>query len=236
MQNEGNLISPSEGSSSASTSTGDNIKFALAPVGNSSPTQFTDFPSTAENRAASSSDQPQQDLAFLEDSNPLPEIPEAIKGIPPAIFKFFGDTIQELDEYGRRQWLRKTEEPNCKPGTFAFCCNLGAPNPGRVQSRYPEQGQKTTADEILRRRRKCSKCTFDNMPLFLPEEFFFHLGNVLIYSIFERTGGPAVLGCLFTANTFCCSCKDRVRTHIYVLISKRKISSRSKPRANLTHN
>ena len=156
MQNQGGLIPLSEGSS---TSTGDNIEFALGLVGNFSPTEFKAFPGEADDRATSSSDQSQQDQAFLEDSNPFPVVPEAIKGIPPAIFRIFGDKIQEFDDYGRRQWLRKVEEPECGPGSFAFCCNVGAPEPLRVQTRFPAQSQKTTASEILRRRRKCNKCT-----------------------------------------------------------------------------
>lgn len=160
LQNQENLISLSEGSSSASTSTGDNSDVGLQPVDNFLPTQFDAFPGKAENEATKSSD---QNVAFLEDSNIIPTVPEVIRGIPPAIFKFFGDTIQEFDDYGRRQWLREVEKPNCKPGTFAFCCNEGAPDPLRVQRRYPDQLRKTTVEEILRRRRKCYKCTFGSL-------------------------------------------------------------------------
>lgn len=172
MQNQGDLISPSEGSSSTSTPAGDRINFALGPVGNFSPAQFNDLPGEAEKSASKSSGRSQQDLAFLEGSDPLPEVPEAIKGIPPAIFKFFGDSIQEFDDYGRRQWLRKVQEQNCKPGTFAFCCNMGAPDPRRVQTKFPDQNIKTTAEERLKRRRNCNKCAFGDMP-FLFQRYFF---------------------------------------------------------------
>lgn len=163
IQNQGSLISLSEGSSGASSSTADNIDVALKSVDNFSPTQFEVSQGKARNEVTKSSDQSQQDLAFVEGSDPLPAAPEVIKGIPPAIFKFFGDTINEFDDFGRRQWFRQVEEPSCKPGTFAFCCNQGAPDPFRVQRRYPEQSQKTTVEEILRRRRKCNKCTFGNL-------------------------------------------------------------------------
>lgn len=183
MQNQGNLIPLSEGSS---TSTGDNIEFALEPVGNLSPTEFKAFPGEAENRAISSSDQSQQDQAFLEDSNPFPVVPEAIKGIPPAIFRIFGDKIQEFDDYGRRQWLRKVEEPECGSGSFALCCNVGAPEPVRVQTRFPAQRQKTTASEILRRRRKCNKCTcWPKWPLNSRRKYFFSFSFLLFSSIFK---------------------------------------------------
>lgn len=183
MQNQRSLVSTSQGSSSASTSTGNRIDFAPEQVGDFSPTQFKDFLGKAENRVTKSSDRPQQDLVFLEDSNPLSGVPEAIKGIPPAIFKIFGDTIQEFDDSDRPQWLRNVEKPKCKLGTFAFCCNQGAPNPQRMQTRFSDQNRKTTAEEILKRRRKCSKCTFGDIP-FIPERFFL-LGDVLICSTFE---------------------------------------------------
>lgn len=38
---------------------------------------------------------------------------------------------------------------------------------------------------------------------------------MLILSPFAHIGGQGVLGCLFPSNTFCCSCKDRVRTCSY---------------------
>lgn len=214
MQNQGNLIPFPEGSSSALTSTGDNSDVGLKPADNFLSTQIEVFPDKAENEATKSSDQSQQNIAFLEDSNPLPVVPEVIRGIPPAIFKFFGDTIQEFDENGRRQWFRKVEKPQCKPGTFAFCCNEGAPDPLRYQSRYPEQLRKTTVAEILSRRRKCNKCTFGKLILIL-KGFFFCIGNLLIYSPSGYIGDQAVLGCLFPSNTFCCSCKDRVRACSY---------------------
>lgn len=169
MQNQGSLISTSEG---------DRIDFALGPVGDFSPTQFKNLPGKTDNRATESSDRSQQELAFLEDSNPLPVVPEVIREIPPAIFNYFGDTIKEFDDFGRRQWLREAEKPNCKPDTFAFCCNRGAPHPYRVQSGFPNQKLKTTAEEILRRRRQCTKCTFwrSCLPLpFIPEGIFFSL-------------------------------------------------------------
>lgn len=168
LQNQGSLISASEG---------DRIDFALGPVGGDfSPAQFNNLQGEADNRATESSERSQeQDLAFLEDSSPLPQVPEAIRNIPPAIFKYFGDTIQEFDRFGRRQWLRDVEEPNCKPGTFAFCCTRGAPAPNRVQNRFPDQHSKTTAEEILRRRRKCTKCTFGVMAAFYSREVFFLL-------------------------------------------------------------
>lgn len=172
MQNPGNSISMPEESSSASTSTGDNMDNVLKPVDNISPTQFEVFPGKAEKEATKSSDQSQQDISFVEDSNSIPAVPEVIRGIPPAIFKFFGDTIQEFDDYGRRQWFRNVEEPTCKPGTFAFCCNQGPPDPRRVLSRLPAQLQLTTEQEILRRRRKCNKCTFGNW-CFILDGFFF---------------------------------------------------------------
>lgn len=161
MQNQGNSISISEESSSASTS-GDNMHDLLKPVSNFSPSQLEVFPSEAEKEATKSSGQSQQDISFLEDSDSIPAVPEVIREIPPAIFKFFGNTIREFDDYGRRQWFRDVEEPTCRPGTFGFCCNQGAPNPNRVLSKHREQFKTTTAEEISRRRRKCKKCTFGN--------------------------------------------------------------------------
>lgn len=216
-QNQGNSISISEESSSASTSTGDNMDDVLKPVDSFSPAQFEVFPGKAEKDATKSSDQSQQDTAFLEDSNSIPAVPEVIRGIPPAIFKFFGDTIREFDDYGRRQWFRNVEEPTCKPGTFAFCCNQGAPNPSRVLYRHPERVQMTTVEEISRRRRKCSKCTFGNW-YFILDGFCFYKGNVLIGLPSGYVGDPAVLGCLFPSNSFCCSCKDRVYAYSYLLV------------------
>ena len=171
MQNQGNSILVSEESSSASTS-GDNMDDVLQPVNNFSPTQFELFPGKAEKEATKSSAQSQQDISFLEDSGSVPAVPEVIRGIPPAIFKFFGNTIREFDDYGRRQWFRNVEEPTCKPGTFGFCCNQGAPDPRRVLSKHPERFQKTTGEEISRRRRKCNKCTFGNWYFFLDGFFF----------------------------------------------------------------
>lgn len=172
MQNQGNSISIPEESSSASTSTGDNMDDMLKPVDNFSPTQFEVLPGKAEKEATKSSDQSQQDISFVEDSNSIPAVPEVIRGIPPAIFKFFGDTIQEFDDYGRRQWFRNVEEPTCKPGTFAFCCNQGPPDPLRVLSRPQGRLRVTTVEEILRRRRKCNRCTFGNW-YFILDGFFF---------------------------------------------------------------
>lgn len=159
-QNQGNSISISEESSSAPTSTGDNMDDVLKPVDSFSPNQFEAFPSKAEKDATKSSDQSQQDITFIDDSSSIPAVPEVIRGIPPAIFNFFGDTIREFDDYGRRQWFRNVDEPTCKPGTFAFCCNQGAPDPFRVLHRYPGRVRMTTVEEISKRRRKCTKCTF----------------------------------------------------------------------------
>lgn len=172
MQNQGNSISIPEESSSASTSTGDNMDNVLKPVDNFSPTQFEVFPGKAEKEATKSSDQSQQDISLVEDSDSIPAVPEVIRGIPPAIFKFFGDTIQEFDDYGRLQWFRNVEEPTCKPGTFAFCCNQGPPDPRRVLPWLPAQLQMTTVQEISRRRRKCNKCTFGNWCFILDGVFF----------------------------------------------------------------
>lgn len=232
MQDQGSLISTSEGSSSALTSAGDRINFALEPVGNFSPAQYNDFAGKTENSAIKSSDRSQQDLALLEDSGPLPEVPEAIKENFPAIFKIFGDTIQEFDNYGRRQWLRKVEQPNCKPGTYAFCCNLGAPNPNRVGATHPAQKRKTTPGEILKRRRKCTKCTFSDFP-FIPEVFF-SPGKSINLSDIRAYRGPGGAWLSLHLEHFLLF-MQRQGKYIF-LISRRKSPSRSNLGANIAYN
>lgn len=158
MLNQGSLISTS--------GKGDRIIDFAPVVGGGdddfSPIEeFKNFPAGKADDDNRGTTESSSDLAFLDEdsSNPLLQVPEAIRGIPPAIFKIFGNTLQEFDDLGRRQWLRNVAQPNCKQGTFAFCCNAGPPSPDRVQHRYRGQDLKTTAKEILTRRRKCSKCT-----------------------------------------------------------------------------
>lgn len=54
----------------------------------------------------------QQDLAFPEGWNALPEVAQAIKQIPSTLFNCLAMRFRNSMIMGKHQWLRKIEEPN----------------------------------------------------------------------------------------------------------------------------
>lgn len=142
-----------------------------------------------------SSPPPASNTAFLDDLE---------MNLPPVLHRFFPPTLDEFDPItGALMWFREPQPPKCDEGKFAFCCNQGAPTGGR-----------TNPVDAESRRRKCSRCMFalDEMSSDRkPQKILIPYSNRFFIVRKINSGGLALPGCYFTANQFCCDCKDNVR-------------------------
>lgn len=134
------------------------------------------------------SPQPDSKTAFLDDLD---------MNLPPALHRFFPPNLEEFDPLtGILMWLREPQPPDCDEGKFSFCCNQGPPT-----------GRRTNPIEASSRRRKCSRC----MCVVNSKWIFIPYSNRLLFVWEINTGSKTLPGCYFTANQFCCDCKDNVR-------------------------